>query len=102
MFNKVKCEVLHLGQGNPQHQYRLSDEKTEQGGQEGILVDAKLDMTHQSVLPVQKTNHILDCIKSSLASRSREIIPLCKYLVEMGNIPENKGLIPSLCHNKSF
>ncbi|GAB0185556.1 hypothetical protein GRJ2_001020900 [Grus japonensis] len=28
-FNKAKCKVLHLGQGNSQYQYRLRDERIE-------------------------------------------------------------------------
>jgi len=28
-FNKAKCKVLHLGQGNPWYQYKLEDEGLE-------------------------------------------------------------------------
>ncbi|KAJ7421898.1 hypothetical protein WISP_40587 [Willisornis vidua] len=79
-----KCRILHLGNNNPRHQYRLEADLLEQSSVEKhlrLLVD-KLSVSQQCALLAQKDNGILGCIRKSIASRTRKVIlPLYSAIV---------------------
>lgn len=79
-FNKEKCKVLHWGSNNPMHYYILGAAQLESSTAEKnlkVLVDTKLSISQQCTFATKKADGILGCIRSSIASRSRErILPL--------------------------
>ena len=59
------------------HPYRLGADLLERRSAEKyicVLVDRRLAMSHHCAFMAKKVNGILECIKKSVASRSREVI----------------------------
>ena len=84
-FNNNECRVLNAGRNNPLHQYRLRVDLLENSSVErdlGVLVGNKLTLSQQCVLAAKKAKGALGCIKTIVASRSREVLlPLYCALV---------------------
>ena len=84
-LSKAKCKILYVGRGNPKQRYRMGSEWLEGSFEDkdlGMSVDERFNMSCQCTLATQKANCILDCIRRSVTSRSREVIlPWCSALV---------------------
>ena len=69
-FNREKCKVLHWGNRNVMHTYKMGDTWRDSSPCErdlGVLVDNKLNMSQRCDTAGKKANAILGCI-----ARSRE------------------------------
>ena len=78
-FNKSKCWILHLGQSNAGHKYKLGEEWLESNPAErdlGVLLDSRLNMSQQRALAAKRANCILGCIKHRITSQSKGMIIL--------------------------
>lgn len=81
MKNKMpsKWKILHLSRGNPCYCYKLGKERNLHNPDKKkktwtVLMNGKLDVSQKFFLVTQKVNHVLGCIKNSVASRSRKVI----------------------------
>ncbi|KFQ76332.1 hypothetical protein N335_03609, partial [Phaethon lepturus] len=100
-FNKAKCRVLHLGQGNPRYRYRLGDKGIENSPAEkdlGVLVDERAEKCARAP---KRPSHILGCIQSSVANRSSEgvlsvysalVRPHLQYCVQLWSPQHRKDM----------
>ena len=61
-------------------------------------MDGRLDMSQQWVLPDQKVNRILGCIKRNVASSMKEVIlPLYSVLVRPHLCPDVESSVQERC-----
>ena len=84
-FNASKCQVLHLGNTNPEHQYQLSNVCLSSDSairDLGVIVDKKLSFKQHIEAQVAKANRTLGIIRRSFTYLDKQtLVLLYKSLV---------------------
>ena len=78
-FNADKCKVLHLGNQNQQHEYRMCDTSLEAVREEkdlGVIVDEKLKFDTHTETQANKANKVLGLIRRTFDHLDEEMLVL--------------------------
>ena len=78
-FNADKCKVLHIGNQNPQYEYRMCDTSLEAVREEkdlGVIVDEKLKFDTHTVTQANKANKVLGLIRRTFDNLDEEMLVL--------------------------
>lgn len=76
-FNKGESQVLHLGQSNSMHRYRLGVNWIDSNFAEkdlGDLLESRLNVSQQCALSAKRFSHILGFVNKNVASMSAAVI----------------------------
>lgn len=73
-FNKDTHNIQHQGQDNAVSAQVGNEGIESQSAEKEVVVNQRLDLSQHHVLSAQKATNILGCFKSSMTSKSREVI----------------------------
>ena len=83
MYDKNKCQILHLGRVNSEHTHRLGMGHCLAIRDLGVPVNIKLNVSQQCAQAAREANCPIECSEHGIASWVREgIVPLCSALLQ--------------------
>ncbi len=83
MYDKNKCQILHLGRVNSEHTHRLGMGHCLAIRDLGVPVTIKLNVSQQCAQAAREANCPIECSEHGIASWVREgIVPLCSALLQ--------------------
>jgi len=83
IYDKNKCQILHLGRVNSEHTHRLGMGHCLAIRDLGVPVNIKLNVSQQCAQAAREANCPIECSEHGIASWVREgIVPLCSALLQ--------------------